>query len=157
MHRHDNHVGSPAMPENSALAAAVRRTLSNPPYQLDPEQRAVVLKAIVQVCSHRAWTLLAAHVRSTHVHVLAQADCSPEHAMNAFKSYASHELNKYGGAQTKRWARHGSTVYLWKPDAVTKAVRYVIEEQGEPMAVYAGEHPRYSSEPAVSPPSPSGY
>jgi hypothetical protein len=36
-----------------------------------------------------------------------------------------------------RWARHGSTRWLWKDEDVRQALRYVIEEQGEPMALFA--------------------
>jgi hypothetical protein len=36
----------------------------------------------------------------------------------------------------KRWARHGSTRFLWNPANVDAAMRYVIEEQGEPMALF---------------------
>ena len=33
-------------------------------------------------------------------------------------------------------ARHGSTRYLWKDEEVVNAVRYVVYQQGETMAVY---------------------
>jgi hypothetical protein len=58
--------------------------------------------------------------------------------MNDLKSYASRGLNRLdpNKLNSKRWARHGSTRWLWKDDDVKKTIRYVIEEQGEPMAVY---------------------
>ena len=61
--------------------------------------------------------------------------------MNEFKSYASRELNRLtgGGSERKRWARHGSTRWLWKDEDVSKALRYVINDQGEPMAVFVAE------------------
>ena len=61
--------------------------------------------------------------------------------MNQFKSYASREHNRLGsdGPDRKRWARHGSTRPLWKDEHVRQAVRYLIEEQGEPMALFAVE------------------
>src|ERR1700722_1664690 len=34
-----------------------------------------------------------------------------------------------------RWTRHGSTRWLWKPESVSAAIRYVVDEQGEQMAV----------------------
>jgi REP element-mobilizing transposase RayT len=82
------------------------------PYVLDQEGRAAVLAAIQRHCAHRGWNLLAAHVRSNHVHVVVEADTRPERIMNEFKSYASRELNRLGsdGPDRKRWARHGSTV-----------------------------------------------
>ena len=35
------------------------------------------------------------------------------------------------------WARHCSTKYLWKQEAVEAAVHYVLHEQGESMAVFS--------------------
>ncbi len=60
--------------------------------------------------------------------------------MNDFKSYASRDLNRLGpdGSDQKRWARHGSTRWLWKDQDVREAIRYVIEKQGEDMAVFVG-------------------
>ena len=72
------------------------------------------------------------------MHVVVEAEAPPEKIMNAFKSYASRALNRMGrdGSDRKRWARHGSTRWLWKDQDVKGAIRYVVEEQGEPMAVF---------------------
>ncbi|HEX4228538.1 MAG TPA: transposase [Bryobacteraceae bacterium] len=66
-------------------------------------------------CAHRGWNLLAAHVRSNHVHAVVTADVRPERIMNEFKSYASRELNnlRSNGAHQRRWARHGSTRWVF--------------------------------------------
>jgi hypothetical protein len=58
--------------------------------------------------------------------------------MNDFKSYASRGLNRLAGNESdrRRWAHHGSTRRLWKDQDVREAIRYVVEEQGEPMAVF---------------------
>ena len=58
--------------------------------------------------------------------------------MNAFKSYASRGLNRaeIDGPDRKRWARHGSTRWLWKDEDVQEAIRYVVSGQGEPMEVH---------------------
>ena len=111
------------------------------PYVLDQAGRAVVLAAIQRHCAQRGWNLLAAHVRSNHVHTIVEAEARPERIMNEFKSYASRELNRLGsdGPDRKRWARHGSTRWLWKDEDVRQALRYVIEEQGEPMALFSVE------------------
>lgn len=105
------------------------------PYLLSKESRAVVLNALLETCLHRRWTLLAAHIRTTHVHVVVAADASPEKVMNDLKAYATRALNNLEGSR-KRWARHGSTRWLWKDNEVRRAIRYVMEEQGQPMAVY---------------------
>jgi len=117
--------------------------MNHPPYELDGDSRAVVLQVLKEVCRHRGWNLLAAHVRSNHVHVVAEAEVPPEKVMNDLKAYASRALNQLSREESgrRRWARHGSTRWLWKDQDVREAIRYVVEEQGEPMAVFVGEVP----------------
>ncbi|MDQ2712015.1 MAG: transposase [Acidobacteriota bacterium] len=59
------------------------------PYRLDEVRRDLVLGTLHEVCQHRDWSLLAAHVRTNHVHAVLSADRDPEHVMNTFKSWAS--------------------------------------------------------------------
>ncbi len=110
------------------------------PYLLDRDSRATVLQALREICLCRAWTLFAAHVRTTHVHAV-EAPVRPEKVMNDFKSYASRGLNRLGrdGIDRKRWARHGSTRWLWQDQDVRDAIRYVVEQQGEPMGVFVAD------------------
>jgi REP element-mobilizing transposase RayT len=110
--------------------------MSQVPFVLDAYSRAIVLATLHEVCSHRGWMLLAAHVRRSHVHAIVESNVSPEAIMNAFKSYASRNLNQAGPKGLKRWARHGSTRWLWTDDEVTRAIKYIIDEQGSPMAAY---------------------
>jgi len=102
------------------------------PYYLDTMRRDGVLAAIQEVCLHRGWFLLAAHVRSSHVHTVVDADSPPEWVMTDFKVYASRGLRRMGldPSDRKRWARHGSTRWLWKPENVSAAIQYVVYEQG---------------------------
>jgi len=111
------------------------------PYLMGHADRIAALTAVQQHCAYRGWKLWAAHVRSTHVHVIVEAEVRPERIMNELKSYASRELNRFGGFTPgrKRWARHGSTRWLWKDQDVRGALTYVIEEQGEPMALFVAE------------------
>jgi REP element-mobilizing transposase RayT len=126
---------------NTERTTNERARLRESPYTILPEQRDIVLHSIREVCLHRGWTLHAAHVRTTHVHAVAEGDSRPEAMMNAFKSYASRALNSIGldGGSKTRWARHGSTRWLWNQDDVRAAVDYVSTGQGEPMAVYLAE------------------
>ena len=119
----------------------MRHQMDQAPYSLDRVRRTAVLAALREVCLHRGWSLWAAHVRSNHVHVVVEAACGPEKVMNAFKSHASRHLNRLGidRPERKRWARHGSTRWLWKDEDVQESIRYVISGQGEPMEVYLGE------------------
>jgi len=105
---------------------------------MDERRRQAVLTSVMERCSNRQWCLLAAHVRMNHVHVLVEAEVRPERLMNDLKSYASRRLNQLGfdGADRKRWARHGSTRWLPTRKAVLAAIRYVVDKQGEQMAVY---------------------
>src|SRR4051794_16996747 len=75
---------------------AERRAMLQDPYELVPASWAAVLAAIQMHCAHRDWNLLAAHVRSNHVHVVVEAEIRPGRIMNEFKSYASRELNRLG-------------------------------------------------------------
>ena len=106
------------------------------PVTLVEGSRAIVLATIQDVCSHQRWTLYAAHVRGTHIHVVVEAEPPPEQVMGKLKAYTSRALNRHGGHDPKRWTRHGSTRRLWSPGEVDTAVHYVIHRQGAPMAVY---------------------
>ena len=125
MDRHHNLVGSRLLEPDSQRVMAERREMLQDPYVLDQAGRAVVLAAIQRHCAHRGWNLLAAHVRSNHVHAVVETEARPERIMNEFKSYASRELNLLGsdGPDRKRWARHGSTRWLWKDDDVRHALQ----------------------------------
>jgi REP element-mobilizing transposase RayT len=146
--RRHNLPGSRLLEADPQRVSAERRRMNQAPYQVDRDSRMVVLDALREVCLHRGWSLLAAHVRSTHVHVVVEAEIRPEKAeirpekvMNDFKSYASRGLNRMGrdGSDRKRWAHHGSTRWLWKDQDVQEAIRYVVEDQGEPMAVFVAD------------------
>ena len=62
--------GTPILEVDSARAAAEGKRMDQAPYNLDQIRRDVVLEAIQEVCAHRGWSLLAAHVRSNHVHTV---------------------------------------------------------------------------------------
>jgi REP element-mobilizing transposase RayT len=128
--------GTPALEEDPARVSLEEQRMDQPPYHLDQIRRNTVLKVIQEVCAHRGWSLLAAHVRSNHVHTVVEAEAPPEQIMSDFKAYASRRLNRMGldPPNRKRWARHGSTRWLWKPLHVSAAIRYVVDEQGDAMS-----------------------
>lgn len=115
-----------------------KNQMKQQPYLLDDIRREIVLKSLQDVCGHRNWNLLAAHVRTNHVHAVVEASQSAELVINAFKAYASRALNRIelDGSDRRRWVRHGSTRHLWTREAVTAAIRYVVQNQGEAMAVF---------------------
>jgi REP element-mobilizing transposase RayT len=118
--------------------SAERRLMDQPPYSMNRRRRETVLTSLVERCLQCKWSLLAAQVRPNHVHIVVEGDAPPDRIMNDLKSYASRCLNRMGLDQParKRWARHGSTRWLWKPENISAAVRYVVDEQGNPMAVF---------------------
>ena len=140
--RSHNTAGTDFLSLNSKRAGLVKKQMSETPYFLDESRRQIVLQAIEEVCSYRQWVLLAAHVRSNHVHCVIHALLPPEQIMNTIKSYASRYLNKANldDGRVNRWARHGSTQYLWKDAEVEAAIQYVVNEQGLPMAVFENKH-----------------
>ena len=102
---------------------------------LDESNRALVTESIVETARLHPWLIFAVQVRIRHVHVVVQATGeAPEEVMRRFKAYASRQLNLRG--RKRWWSRHGNTKYLWNLIAVEAATRYVVEEQGEPMALY---------------------
>jgi hypothetical protein len=59
--------------------------------------------------------------------------------MSTLKSSASRALNELGidgQGERRRWARHGSTRYIWTKEQLSAAIRYVVSGQGEPLSVY---------------------
>ncbi|MBS1829263.1 MAG: transposase [Acidobacteria bacterium] len=141
--RRQNLFGSRTLESDPLRVEAGLRRMEECPYEMDGISRVVVLEAVKEVCGYRGWSLLAAHVRSNHVHVVVEAEVAPEKVMSDFKVYASRALNLAGREEVgrRRWARHGSTRWLWRDQDVRDAIRYVVDEQGEPMAVFLGEVP----------------
>jgi REP element-mobilizing transposase RayT len=139
--RAHNLVGSRLLEPNPQRVILERQRMLQDPYVLDREGRAIVLASLRRHCGYRGWNLLAAHVRSNHVHAIVEAEIRPERIMIEFKSYASRELNhlRSDGPNRRRWARHGSTRWLWKDQDVREAIHYVVEDQGEPMALFVAE------------------
>jgi REP element-mobilizing transposase RayT len=136
--RHHNVPGTRLAEANPKRVAMKRQQMDQAPYLLDRHRRATVLESLREVCLQRGWSLFAAHVRTNHVHAVVEADVRPEKIMHAFKSYASRNLNRLmvDEPDRKRWARHGSTRWLWKDEDVQKAICYVVSGQGEAMEVH---------------------
>ena len=136
--REHNAPGNPILEFDPTRDAAERELMDQAPYYLDQIRRGAVLEVIQEVCTYRDWRLLAAHVRSNHVHTVVEAEIPPERVMGDFKAYASRRLNrmKLDEPNRKRWARHGSTRWLRKPQHVSAAIQYVVAEQGDVMSVF---------------------
>ena len=108
-------------------------------FEMSAPERTIVLDALLGISRHKQWQLLAAHVRSNHVHSVVEADATPEAVMQLFKSYASRALNLDNPCTQGRirWARRGSARRLASTESVEAAIRYVLAKQGELMAWYS--------------------
>jgi len=136
--REHNLFGGRLLETSSEWVASERMTMGRESYWMDRNSREAVLTTLKEVCEFRGWTLLAAHVRTNHVHAIAESEAKPEKLLGDFKVYASRALNRLepNEPNQKRWARHGSTRWLWTDKDVRSAIKCVIEEQGQPMAVF---------------------
>ncbi|HEV8040199.1 MAG TPA: transposase [Bryobacteraceae bacterium] len=123
---------------NSVRESSARERMAQGIYEMDGPRRRTVLESVREHCDFRKWVLLAVHVRTNHVHVVVDAQVAPEKVLNELKAYASRMLNLRGldKSERRRWARHGSTRYLWSREDVEAAVVYVADRQGDPMALY---------------------
>lgn len=137
--RWHNVLGTPRIQANPRRVVHQRQLMDQPPYTLDGVRRSVTLTAIQEVCAAKNWTLLAAHVRTNHVHAVVEAEAPAEWVMSIFKRAASRALNELGvdgQAERRRWARHGSTRYIWTREQLSAAIRYTVSGQGEQLSVY---------------------
>jgi len=116
------------------------------PYELEPRARMLALQGILECGRRRDWRIWAVHVRLRHVHVVAEAACKPEPVLLALKSYASRRINQEcngGEDRLRRWARHGSTLYLFDARSFHAAMDYVVNRQGDPMELFV--HPEWDA------------
>ena len=132
--RNHNVPGTPLLPSDPRREVEERWLTTIAPVMLSDAQREVVHRAILDVCRHRRWALHALNVRTNHVHLVVSSDEGPERVMNTLKSWATRRLTEAGqwAGGSRPWSRHGSTRYLWKPEQVENACRYVTEAQDEP-------------------------
>jgi REP element-mobilizing transposase RayT len=129
--------GVARIPPRPRLKQAEIEQLKHRPVRLNRRQRAIIEDAIREVCTHRRYTLRAINVRSNHAHSVVSALGAPEPILDALKSYSTRALRRRGllGGEIKPWARHGSTIYLWKERDVAKAIEYVILGQDHPFSI----------------------
>jgi REP element-mobilizing transposase RayT len=136
--RSHNRHGEEFIPPDPSLESRRQHLMKQAEYRLDAPRRAIVLKAILEHASHKHWSVLAIHVRSTHVHLVVNASAAAERVMVECKAYASRALNQAAldPPDCQRWSRHGSTRHLFTEDEVAEKIHYVVEEQGDAMELF---------------------
>ena len=135
MDRQRNVYGTPKIAPNEHLEQSDRQQRKQFSFILNLKQRSVVTAAIREVCEHRPYLLRAVNVRTNHAHSVVSAAMNPEPILGTLKSYSKRALKRAGliSQALKPWARHGSTIYLWKEEDVAKAVAYVLFGQGDEL------------------------
>jgi REP element-mobilizing transposase RayT len=133
--RRHNVYGAPKISPNRILQNSDANQLKHPPQRLDAPKRQVVEEAVREVCNYRRYILRAINVRTNHVHTVVTAMRKPEPVLIAFQAYSTRALRKQKltPPDLKPWARHGSTIYLWKERDVEKAIEYVLWSQGDEL------------------------
>ena len=109
--------------------------MAQPAFALNTARRVVVARTVQEVCDHRRWVLMAGHVRTNHVHVVASGVVATERMMDTFKQYSTRRMREAGlcGAAEKPWSRHGSTIHLWDETQVGDTIAYVLSGQGSDL------------------------
>jgi hypothetical protein len=126
--RDHNIHGSPLVATNRNMAASERTAMGEAAYWLDRRSRGTALEAMKKVCTHRHWTLLAAHVRTHNRGGRRGAREDLERLQVLRQSEAKCAWARR--ADQKRWACHGSTLWLWTDNEVRNAIKYVVDGQG---------------------------
>ena len=136
------------------LVHAVHSAMNQTPYVIDSPRANAILAAMLATCEFRGWHVYTIHVRTNHIHAVLEGLTTPERMLNDLKAYASRKLNELGWdpPEVKRWARHGSTRYLNDERSLAAAIRYVAEEQGNPVALYRALDGKVTPETLRSPP-----
>jgi REP element-mobilizing transposase RayT len=136
--RRRNHPGEDRIPAVPEWEAYERRQMKDPPVILSRVQRSAVREGFRQEAREKAWSLYCFAVQTNHVHVVIGLPGSGDgrRAMNALKSAGTRMLHRTNcmAHQDRIWARGGSVEALRTPEAVQRACRYVIEQQGTELA-----------------------
>lgn len=130
-----NRYGGPKIPVRPGLEKSDSASLKSPRIELKAAQREATKQAIRNDCLIRGYRLYALNVRTNHVHTVVSGRRKPEQIMNSFKAYATRTLRDKGmlNHNSKVWARHGSTKYLWNEEQLERAIDYVLYGQGDEL------------------------
>ena len=78
------------------------------------------------------------HVRTTYLHIVVDAEVTPERILQACKAYATRTLKGLHEVPNhKYWTRSGDIRRLHAGKALASAIHYVLNGQGTQMEVYA--------------------
>ena len=131
--RHGYNVyGTPRMFQSETLKEFMKSEMKEDEYLLGKKERICILEAVKEVCEYKGYELLAANIRTNHLHSVVSAQKKPERIVNEFKAYATRKLREKNLVEIEKkvWSRGKSRRYLWKPKNVERAIDYVLFGQG---------------------------
>jgi REP element-mobilizing transposase RayT len=124
--------GAPYVKNLPGRVRTSRAAMKGEPIWLRVEQATLAARDFSETAKYRGWGLLAGSVMTNHVHLVVgvQGDPPPEKLLQIFKSYASRALNRAFGRPVSGtwWTESGSKRKLNGDQAVTSAVRYVVNQ-----------------------------
>jgi REP element-mobilizing transposase RayT len=126
-----NQPATPYLPADPAREGRELELLVRGPDVLTDPERALIEETIRRHVEIRRWTLHALNVRTNHVHAVVAAATTPETVMSQFKAWCTRRFREQGFRAPSEpiWTEHGSTRYLWTPEAVHRACDYVLNHQ----------------------------
>jgi REP element-mobilizing transposase RayT len=134
-----NIYGTPRISANLGLLDTMKKECKEDEFILETSERNTVLESIIETCNYNHWYLHAAHVRTNHVHIILQSNNLGKKTIAILKTYATKALKRNHSALLQRkkyWSKGGSAKFITGPDYLPSVMDYVIEQQGERMALY---------------------
>jgi hypothetical protein len=130
-----NRFGTPRLAPDPERFRKALRALKHPPVTLSLAARILVDNIVRKHCRIRCWDLRALAIRSNHAHVvIGEPEVIPEIIVKQLKEWGTRELRAHRivGMRQHAWADHGSMIYLYEPDSLERAIKYVLDMQDEP-------------------------
>jgi REP element-mobilizing transposase RayT len=132
--------GTPCDADLPGLHHSARDLLKGPPICIDCDQAKALLAQFHETATHRGWRLLAVAVMYNHAHLVVgvPGDPDPTRVLGDFKAYGSRTLNRQWGKPPSGtwWTYDGSKRKLSGGAAIRGVVRYLVEDQPDPLVVY---------------------
>ncbi|MBY0508406.1 MAG: transposase [Bryobacteraceae bacterium] len=96
----------------------------------------MVRDAIISVCQHRHWRLIALHVRADHVHGLVQAvGSTPARVAGDWKAYSTRALQPNWPNRQQFWTQ-GAFHRSVRGAGLAEIARYILDGQGDRLEVF---------------------
>ena len=129
----------------AGLEAAARERMSGPAVFLTRIQAEALMEQFHETARHRGWRMRAGAVMADHFHLVVAVAGDPEPAkvLGDFKSWGTRRLTRDFGAPRSQtwWTSRGSKRRPRGEAGVAAVIRYVAEEQIDPLVVFREDDP----------------